>query len=165
MGLEIERKFLVTNEMWKTSVTQTIRIRDGLIANNNGHKARVRIANTRATIALKSRRRGATRSEFEYTIPLSDAEDIMRVMCDGPILEKVRHCVPYAGVIWNVDVYEGILIGVVIAEVELNRADQELQLPDWIGPEVTDDSNYRKINMIARRFADNREKHSTGRLG
>ena len=165
MGLEIERKFLVINEKWKTSVTQTIRIRDGLIANNNGHKARVRIANAQATIALKSRRRGTTRSEFEYTIPLSDAEDIMRVMCDGPILEKVRHCVPYAGVIWNVDVYGGILSGVVIAEVELNRADQDLQLPDWIGPEVTDDPNYRKINMIARRFADNREKHSTGRSG
>jgi adenylate cyclase len=165
MGIEIERKFLVANERWKTSVTQTIRIRDGLIANNNGHKARVRIANARATIALKSRRRGASRSEFEYTIPLSDAEDIMRVMCDEPILEKVRHCVPYGGVIWYVDVYEGILSGVVIAEVELDRTDQDLQLPDWVGPEVTADPNYRKINMIARRIADNREKHSTGRLG
>jgi len=156
MGLEIERKFLVTNEKWKTSVTQIIRIRDGLIANDNGHKARVRIASARATITLKSRRRGATRSEFEYTIPQSDAEDIMRVMCDGRILEKVRHCVPYAGVIWNVDVYEGILSGIVIAEVELDRADQELQLPDWIGSEVTGDPNYRKVNMVARRIADNR---------
>ena len=89
----------------------------------------------------------------------------MRVMCDGPILEKVRHCVPYAGVIWNVDVYEGILSGVVIAEVELDRADQDLQLPDWIGPEVTGDPNYRKINMIARRNVDNREKHSAGPSG
>ena len=165
MGLEIERKFLVTNEKWKTSVTQTIRIRDGLIANNNGQKARVRIANARATIALKSRRRGRTRSEFEYAIPLSDAEDMMRVMCDGPILEKVRHCVPYTGVIWNVDVYEGILRGVTIAEVELDSSEQELQLPDWIGQEVTGDPNYRKVNMVARRIADNREKHSTGRLG
>jgi CYTH domain-containing protein len=74
MGLEIERKFLVTDEKWKTSVTQTIRIRDGLIANNNGNKARVRIANAQATIALKSRRHGPTRSEFEYAIPLSDGK-------------------------------------------------------------------------------------------
>ena len=167
MGLEIERKFLVTDEKWKTSVTQTIRIRDGLIANDKGHKARVRITNTRATIALKGRRYGAIRSEFEYTIPLADAEDMMRVMCDGRILEKVRHCVPYAGAIWNVDVYEGILSGVVIAEVELGRADQELQLPDWIGPKVTADPNYRKVNMLARRSTDNREKHhpSGGRNG
>ena len=153
MGLEIERKFLVANEKWKTSVTQIIRIRDGLIANNNGNKARVRIANAQATIALKSRRQGSTRSEFEYAIPLTDAEIIMRVMCDGPILEKVRHRVPCAGVIWSVDVYDGILSGTVIAEVELDRTDQELQLPDWIGTEVTDDPNYRKINMIARRIA------------
>jgi adenylate cyclase len=160
MGLEIERKFLVAGEKWKTSVTQIVRIRDGLIANSNGNKARVRIANAQATIALKSRRYGPTRTEFEYAIPLSDAEIIMRVMCDGPILEKVRHCVPYAGVIWSVDVYEDILSGTVIAEVELKRADQELQLPDWIGTEVTGDPNYRKINMIARRIADNLEKRS-----
>src|SRR6516162_10521643 len=75
MSLEIERKFLVANEGWKTAVIRSVRIRDGLIANNKGHKARVRIANDVATIALKSRRRGPVRTEFEYAIPYSDAEE------------------------------------------------------------------------------------------
>jgi adenylate cyclase len=86
MSLEIERKFLVANEGWKTAVIRSVRIRDGLIANNKGHKARVRIANDVATIALKSRRRGPVRTEFEYAIPYSDAEEMMRTMCDGNVL-------------------------------------------------------------------------------
>src|SRR5262245_21726579 len=77
MSLEIERKFLVANEGWKTTVIRSVRIRDGLIANNKGHKARVRIANDVATIALKSRRRGPVRTEFEYAIPYSDADGVV----------------------------------------------------------------------------------------
>jgi adenylate cyclase len=160
MALEIERKFLVGDDGWKSSVTKTIRIRDGLIASNNGHKARVRIADSKATITLKSRRRGPSRVEFEYPIPYSDAEEMLRVMCDGHILDKVRHCVPYRGPIWNVDVYDGILSGIVLAEVELRHADQTLELPDWIGKEVTGDPRYRKINMLAQRLAELRENHS-----
>jgi adenylate cyclase len=154
MSLEIERKFLVAHDGWKGAATRTIRIRDGLIANSDGHKARVRIADSTATIALKSRRHGPTRTEFEYTIPCSDAEEIMRFMCVGNILDKVRHFVPHAGLTWHVDVYEGILNGVVLAEIELAHADQRLELPDWIGEEVTGDPRYRKINMRAQRMAD-----------
>src|SRR5215471_4784873 len=88
MSLEIERKFLVANEGWKTAVIRSVRSRDGLIANNKGHEARVRIANDVATIALKSRRRGPVRTEFEYAIPYSDAEEILRTMCDRHVLHK-----------------------------------------------------------------------------
>ena len=153
MSLEIERKFLVANDGWKSSVTQSIRIRDGLIANNNGHKARVRIAGDGATIALKSRRRGLVRTEFEYAIPNSDAEEIFRTICDGEVLDKTRHFVPHAGMTWFVDAYEGILSEVVLAEIELTQADQVFELPDWIGEEVTGDPIYRKINMRAQRIA------------
>src|SRR6516164_1364871 len=100
MALEIERKFLVANDGWKNSVARRVRIRDGLIANNKGHKARVRIADDVATIALKSRKRGIVRIEFEYVIPYSDAEEILHIMCDGNVLDKVRHFVPYAGNTW-----------------------------------------------------------------
>ena len=153
MTLEIERKFLVANDRWKNSIVRSVRIRDGLIANNKGHKARVRIANDVATIALKSRRRGPVRNEFEYVIPYSDAEEILRIMCDGNVLNKVRHFVSQAGNTWQVDVYEGLLDGVVLAEIELRDADQNLILPDWIGAEVTADPRYRKINMVAARLA------------
>ena len=124
-----------------------------MIANNNGQKVRVRIANGVATIAIKSRRRGPARSEFEYVIPCSDAEDMLRTMCGGNVLDKVRHFVSYAGNTWQIDVYEGLLEGVVLAEIELTDADQKLTLPDWIGKEVTADPTYRKINMVAARFA------------
>jgi adenylate cyclase len=149
MTLEIERKFLVANDGWKNSVVRSVRIRDGLIANNKGNKARVRIANEVATIALKSRRSGLARTEFEYAIPYADAEEMLRVMCDGNVLDKVRHFVLHAGNTWQVDVYEGLLDGVVLAEIELADADQKLILPDWIGAEVTSDLRYRKINMVA----------------
>jgi adenylate cyclase len=152
MTLEIERKFLVANEGWKTAVLRSVRIRDGLIANNKGDKARVRIANDVATIALKSRRRGSVRTEFEYTIPSTDAEEMLRTMCDGNVLDKVRHFVLHAGNTWQVDVYEGLLDGVVLAEIELADADQKLILPDWIGAEVTSDPKYRKVNMVADRI-------------
>src|SRR6516225_10688065 len=124
MPTEIERKFLLANDSWRSRVVRRIHIRDGLIASNDGNKARVRIADTDATITVKSRRRGPMRTEFEYAIPYSDALEILQTMCDGRVLEKVRHVVPYAGSMWHVDVYEGILTGVVLAEVELQLADQ-----------------------------------------
>src|SRR5262245_47424885 len=156
MTLEIERKFLVANDGWKNFVVRRVRIRDGLIANNRGHKARVRIANDVATIALKSRRIGLARTEFEYVIPYSDAQEMLRIMCEGNVLDKTRHFVSNAGDTWHVDVYEGLLDGVVLAEIELAEADQKLTLPDWIGPEVTADLRYRKINMVAAARVANR---------
>ena len=93
------------------------------------------------------------RNEFEYAIPLSDAEEMLHLMCDGNVLDKVRHFVPYAGNTWQVDVYEGLLDGVVLAEIELTDADEKLTLPDWIGAEVSADPGYRKINMVAARLA------------
>src|SRR5262245_14094642 len=149
MALEIERKFLVVNDRWKNSIVRSVRLRDGLIASDKGNKARVRIADGQATIALKSRRRGSVRTEFEYAIPISDAEEMLRTMCGGNVLDKVRHLVSYSSDTWEVDAYEGLLDGIVLAEVELTDADQKLTLPDWIGAEVTADPRYRKINMVA----------------
>ena len=127
MPIEIERKFLLANDGWKSSVIRRIRIRDGLIASNNGNKARVRIADSNATITLKSRRRGPIRTEFEYAIPYTDAVEILRTMCDGHVLDKVRHVITYAGAVWHVDVYEGILNGIVLAEVELQHPDRVIR--------------------------------------
>jgi len=156
MPLEIERKFLLATDGWKSWVTRRIHIRDGLIANNNGNKARVRIADADATITVKSRRRGPIRTEFEYAIPYSDAVEILRTMCDGHVIDKVRHVITHAGAVWHVDVYEGILNGVVIAEVELQHADQKLDLPGWIGKEVTGDPSYRKFNLLTQHIVDSR---------
>ena len=160
MPLEIERKLLLANDDWKSWVTRRIRIRDGLIASNNGNKARVRISDSNATITLKSRRRGPSRTEFEYPISYSDAEEMLRSLCDGQVLDKVRHVIIHAGAVWHIDVYEGILHGVVLAEVELQQADQKLDLPGWVGEEVTGDASYRKINMLTQRLFDLRESQT-----
>jgi adenylate cyclase len=147
MPTEIERKFLVANDGWKQSVIRSTRIRDGLVAVYFGRKARVRILGNRATIALKGQRNGLGRSEFEYAIPISDAEEMLRTMCDDRVLEKMRYYIPHAGLTWEIDVYDGILKGVVIAEVELDREDRLLELPDWVGKEITGDLRYSKFNM------------------
>jgi CYTH domain-containing protein len=145
MPLEIERKFLVANDDWKQSVRRRARIRDGLIASSNGRKVRVRIENDRATVAIKGAHEGPARSEYEYEIPVGEAEELL-TMCDRT-LEKDRHYVEHEGTRWTIDVYDGVLKGVVIAEVELDREDREIKLPRWIGTEVTGDPRYSKINM------------------
>ena len=111
------------------------------------------VASTRGAGLSSAGRRGPARTEFEYAIPYSDAEEMLRTMCGGNVLDKVRHFVSYAGNTWQIDVYEGPLEGVVLAEIELTDADQKLTLPAWIGKEVTADLTYRKVNMVAARFA------------
>lgn len=144
---EIERKFLVAHDGWKSAVGKSARIRDGLVATTSGRKTRVRIIDDRATIAIKGEHKGLGRSEFEYSIPISDAEEILTTMCDDHVLEKVRHHVPHGGLVWEIDVYDGLLKGVTIAEVELDRPDRVVELPDWVGDEITGDLRYSKASM------------------
>ena len=148
--VEIERKFLVANNEWRQLAVRSVSIRDGLIAIYKDRKVRVRIAEDIATIAIKGPRIGIGRPEFEYEIPMDDAERMLSIICQDDILEKQLFFVEDAGATWQVDVYGGILQGVIIAEVELKQESQELILPRWIGKEVTGDSFYKKVNMRAR---------------
>jgi adenylate cyclase len=153
MALEIERKFLVADDNWSNSIIRRVHIRDGLLCSDNDRKVRVRILDNSATITVKSHRVGVVRAEFEYAIPLSDAEEMIRSLPHDRILEKWRHLVPYEGLNWEIDVYEGILQGVVVAEIEMKTETQMLRIPPWIGREVTGDPKYRKLNMVAERMA------------
>jgi adenylate cyclase len=147
--VEIERKFLVANDEWRLSTVGSVSIHDGLIAADEGRKVRVRISGDTATVAVKGPRTGISRAEFEYEIPIADAERMFSTVC-GEILEKQRFFVHNAGATWHVDVYGGLLKGFVIAEIELNQESQELILPPWIGKEVTGDSFYRKTSLRER---------------
>ena len=151
MALEIERKFLVIDDSWKNSIIRSVHIRDGLIASDNGRKVRVRISNQSATITIKGQHVGVARPEFEYSIPLSDAEELLR-MCGSRHLEKRRYFVPHEGLNWQIDVYEGMLKGFVLAEIEMKTANQTFNVPRWIGREVTTDPKFRKVNMFAERL-------------
>jgi len=149
--VEIERKFLVTNGAWRQLAVRSVRLRDGLIAAYKDRKVRVRIAGDDiATVAIKGPRVGIAQTEFEYEIPIADAERMLSTICRDDTLEKERFFVADTGGTWHVDVYSGILEGVVIAEIQLNHESQQLILPRWIGKEVTGDSFYKKINMRAR---------------
>ena len=151
MALEIERKFLVANDSWRHSAIGRVHIRDGLVATDTVRKVRIRISDEYATIAVKGPRAGITRAEFEYAIPLSDAQEIIRTLPQERVLEKWRHLVPFEGANWEVDVYEGLLKGVVLAEIEMQTPNQHLKCPPWIGQEVTGNPKYKKVNMATER--------------
>ncbi|MGJ4917747.1 CYTH domain-containing protein [Bradyrhizobium sp. HKCCYLRH2060] len=150
MPLEIERKFLVKSDAWRDQATHSERLRDGLVARQDGLKVRVRCYGNRTTLCVKSGRRGLARDEFEYDIP-ADHAAVLFAHCAGRILEKTRHYVPAEAGVWEIDVYHDPLEGVVIAEIELPTETTVVTLPDWVGDEVTGDPRYGKANMLTER--------------
>jgi len=149
MTLEIERKFLVANDAWKQSAVKSEHLRDGLIARFGDGKVRIRLTDSGASLTIKGPRNGIVRQEFEYEIPRAHAEQMLQALClQDPILEKVRHIVPFGGLNWTIDEYMGPLAGVVFAEVELEHPTQEVQLPPWVGEEVTHDPRFRKRALL-----------------
>jgi CYTH domain-containing protein len=152
MALEIERKFLVVNDRWREHVSAKMELKDGLISRDADKKVRVRSYGARATLTVKSRAAGMRRDEFEYEIPLGDAEALLK-LCGEMVIEKTRHIVPWLGHTWEVDVYHGALEGVVIAEIELTSESAVFERPSWAGAEVTSDPRYKKINLLNERLA------------
>ena len=153
MATEIERKFLLADGSWRSQCVRQERLRDGLIAIAGDRKVRVRIYADRATLTVKAKTGRAHNAEYEYEIPLADAEEMLASHCDGNLVSKIRHYVPYRGFMWEVDVYEGLLSGIILAEVELAGDDVDVPLPPWIGAEVTGKPEYKKINMFNARLA------------
>ncbi len=153
MPVEIERKFLVRDESWRQSCGKSEHIRDALVSASDGRKARVRICDGRATLAVKIGKHGPCRFEFEYPIPLADAEELISVHCADKSIEKTRYHVNHAGFTWHVDVYDGLMAGVTIAEVEVASVDTVVPLPPWIGAEVTGNALYSKGRMLNARLA------------
>jgi CYTH domain-containing protein len=152
MPLEIERKFLVRNDSWRASVIDCECIRDGLISERDGAKVRVRLGRNGAWLAVKSGRSGSSRLEYEYEIPRLDAEEMLARICLQNTFVKDRHKVEHAGSIWLVDVYAEHLAGIVLAEIELQSEDQRIDLPQWIGQEVTNHPRFhkRRIGHLCR---------------
>lgn len=145
MATEIERKFLVVGDGWKKA-PRVRAIAQGYLATTPA-SVRIRIQDGAATLTVKGEVEGLVRDEFEYAIPLADAEAMMR-LCPQPPIVKKRHEIVHAGKLWQVDAFEGTLAGLVVAEVELESADEVINLPDWAGREVTDDRRYRNSSLI-----------------
>lgn len=151
MRFEVERKFLVASDDWRRAATGRRRLRDGLIVQAGGGKVRVRLDETRAWLTVKGPRTGLGRPEFEYEIPPSDAEAMMEAVCPGDQIQKVRHSVPHAGLVWEVDAFEGDLAGLILAEVEVAHETQPLLVPSWAGPEVSADPRFRQTALLRLR--------------
>ena len=149
MAIEIERKFLVTGTDWRTA--EPLRIAQGYLNRDKQRTVRVRIAGAQAFLTVKGVSTGSSRLEFEYGIPVPDAESLLG-LCDGPLIEKWRHRVTHAGLLWEVDEFLGENAGLVVAEVELSSEAQVITLPAWVGAEVTHDSRYFNSNLASQPF-------------
>ncbi|HSH33390.1 MAG TPA: CYTH domain-containing protein [Actinomycetota bacterium] len=154
MAIEIERKFLVCSDDWRAAATGSSSYAQAFLARTGESSIRVRRSDTHATITVKGPRYGMARYEFEYPIPVADADHMLGRMSVTPIIEKVRHRVEHAGMIWEVDVYRGEAFGLVLAEVELNSIGQPFALPRWVGAEVTNDPRYRSDGIVRGLWRD-----------
>ena len=139
MPIEIERKFLLASDAWRSAVTQSTRMRQGYVLATDERTVRVRVAGETAHITLKGMRNGIGRSEFEYSIPLDQANSMLDTLCTHPLIEKTRHLVPHAEHIWEIDVFSGENSGLIVAELELTHADAPFVRPLWLGREVSHD--------------------------
>ena len=147
MALEIERKFLVDAEKISAlNLTGGEKIFQGYLSTDKNKTVRVRVKNNRGFLTVKSANVGIVRKEFEYEIPVADAEEILK-LCAPNVLQKVRYKVEYAGKIFEVDIFSGRHQGLILAEVELNSPTEIVDLPDWIGEEVSDNPKYYNSNL------------------
>lgn len=142
MAVEIEHKFLVRDERWRREVERSVRMRQGYLTSDTRCSVRVRVAGNQGHLNVKSGTLGIQRSEYEYPIPLAEAEEILDTLCEQPLLEKTRHFVRFGGHLWEIDEFEGDNAGLIVAEVELSRIDEPFDLPDWLGADVSHDIRY-----------------------
>jgi adenylate cyclase len=166
VGIEIERKFLLVGDAWRSQAERVVRMAQGYLndlgAVESGRQrasVRVRIAGDEAFLNLKSRELGRTRQEFDYPIPVADAEALLG-LCTGGLIDKHRHYVRHAGHLWEIDEFLGENAGLFVAEIELQAADEAFVKPDWIGAEVTELQRYYNLALAERPYSrwSNEEK-------
>lgn len=152
MGIEIERKFLLTGDDWR-ALGEPVLLRQGYLSSNPERVVRVRVEGGQGSMTIKGRSSGATRGEWEYPIPLADAHELLETLCEQPIIEKYRSRITFAGNVWEVDEFLGANLGLQFAEIELGSEDQQFEKPDWIGNEVTHDRRYFNSSLVRLPFS------------
>jgi len=158
MGIEIERKFLLKNNEWRENIHSSTVFRQGYLNdtnydNNTLSSVRVRIEGDQANINIKSMTLSITRQEYEYAIPLEDAEKLLNDLCAKPLIEKTRHIVYEQGNKWEIDVFEGDNKGLIVAEIELESEDSQLSLPTWVAEEVSDQEKYYNVCLVKNPYS------------
>ena len=153
MAKEIERKFLVKGDVWR-SLAEGTKYRQGYLNSAKERVVRVRTINDKGFLTIKGITVGATRSEFEYEIPLEDTDFMLDQLCEQYLIEKNRYKIKQGELVWEVDEFFGRNDGLIVAEVELTSEDQEFEKPDWIGEEVTSDPRYYNSNLVKEPFTE-----------
>ena len=153
MPTEIERKFLVKDDAWRSLATG-VAYCQGYIASSASRTVRVRVVGEQGYLTIKGASTGITRAEFEYPIPLNDALELLSTLCEPPLIQKKRYTIAHEGMVWEVDEFEGDNQGLIVAEVELTDAQQAIALPDWIDREVSDDPRYFNANLAKHPFRE-----------
>lgn len=152
MGLEIERKFLVVKELWRPPVAGEKLVQGYIAADGHNLSVRVRIAGTQAWLNLKGRINDISRHEYEYLIPLNDAQELLNTFA-GSIVEKIRYKLDYAGLVWEVDEFLGDNAGLLVAEIELDSEAQQFSKPPWLGKEVSSEPRYLNTSLAKLPFS------------
>lgn len=151
MGVEIERKFLLRGDAWR-SMGHPVLLRQGYLSSHKERVVRVRIEGERGVMTIKGRNVGAVRGEWEYEIPLADATELL-LLCEQPLIEKYRRRIEHAGHVWEVDEFLGVNAGLVVAEIELGSEAEQFELPEWVGEEVTSDVRYLNSSLIKHPYS------------
>lgn len=151
MAEEIERKFLVSNDSWRPGASGTL-FRQGYLSTDPERTVRVRLEGERGVLTIKGLSRGISRAEFEYPLPAAEAAVLLDTLCLQPLIEKTRYRVEHAGHLWEIDEFAGDNAGLLLAEVELSSEDEAVELPLWVGAEVSSDPRYFNANLIRHPF-------------
>lgn len=146
MAIEIERKFLVVNDAWRSLATSSALLLQGYLSSGSS-TVRVRMADNQAWLTIKGPTHGLSRTEFEYPIPAADAREMLSSLCTGTRIEKTRHLVPHLGDIWEVDEFHGLNQGLVLAELEMDNEAYVFARPAWLGNEVSADPRYTNSSL------------------
>lgn len=154
MGKEIERKFLLADDSWRTRIGRSVVMRQGYLASAPDCSVRVRLEGGQANLNIKSATLGIERLEFEYAIPLADAQAMLESLCAGRALSKTRHFVAWAGHTWEIDEFEDNNAGLVVAEIELQSVSEAFEYPPWLGEEVSEDVRYYNVRLIDHPYKD-----------
>lgn len=154
MAIEIEHKFLLRNNDWRQNITRSVQYQQGYLSSKASSSIRIRISDEKAWLNIKSATIGTHRHEYEYEIPLQDANEIINTLCSKPIIKKTRHIVINDTNTWEIDEFHEENEGLIIAEIELKEIGESFLKPHWLGEEVTQDSRYYNNNLAIRPYSE-----------
>jgi adenylate cyclase len=159
---EIERKYLLSSNSWKSLSHKKIRMHQGYLCNNHQSSVRIRIEDQSANINIKSMTVGISRAEYEYSIPVDEAAELLATLCKKPQIQKERYLVNHADKLWEIDVFAGDNEGLVVAEIELESEDEAIELPEWIDKEVSHHDRYYNMRLTSYPYSQWSEAEKRG---